>query len=55
MSKASAESEYKSMAQGVCKLLWLQSLLCEQRILDETGLTLDCDYKATISIADTPV
>ena len=43
------------MAQGVCKLLWLQKLLKEMRLSEGSKSTLYCDNKAAISIAHNPV
>ena len=39
------------MAQGVCELLWLQKILEELNLSDKEALSLFCDNKAAISIA----
>ena len=43
------------MTQGVCELLWLQKLLEELRLSERDKITLYCDNKAAISIAQNPV
>ena len=55
VARSSAEAEYRAMAQGVCELLWLQKLLQELRLYEESKLNLYCDNKAAISIAHNPV
>ena len=55
VARSSAEAEFRSMAQGVCELLWLQKLLTELKVEVERPLKLLCDNKAAISIAHNPV
>lgn len=49
------EAEYKVIAQRVCELLWLKKLLEELRLSEGNKLSLYCDNKAAINIAQNPV
>ena len=55
VARSSAEAEYRAMAQGVCEILWVQKLLAELGLLEREKLSLFCDNKAAISIAQNPV
>ncbi|CAL2258220.1 unnamed protein product [Prunus armeniaca] len=55
VSQSSAEVEYRGMAQGVCKLLWLRRLLRDLRFAPQKPMDLYCDNKAAIVIAYNPV
>ncbi|KAM7516034.1 hypothetical protein LguiA_005617 [Lonicera macranthoides] len=49
--RSSAEAEFRSMAQGVCEVLWLQRVLEELRRPISLPMKLYCDNKVAISIA----
>ncbi|CAA7046909.1 unnamed protein product [Microthlaspi erraticum] len=55
VSRSSTESEYRSMAQTTCELLWLQQLLTFLKIEVCISAKLFCDYKSAIYIATNPV
>lgn len=55
VARSSAEAEYRTMANGVCELLWLQRVLNELKLLIEAPMKLYCDNKAAISIGNNPV
>ena len=55
VARSSAEAEFRSMAQGVCEVLWLQRVLEELRKPISLPMKLYCDNKAAISIAHNPV
>ncbi|EXC32791.1 DNA polymerase theta [Morus notabilis] len=51
VARSSAEAEYRAMAHGTCKAIWLKRLLEELKISCEFTMQLYCDNNATISIA----
>ena len=55
VTQSSAEAEFKSMAQGICELLWVKILLEDLRVKWTAPMTLYCDNKPIISIAHNPV
>ncbi|CAA7045653.1 unnamed protein product [Microthlaspi erraticum] len=55
VSRSSTESEYRSMAQTTCELLWLQQLLTFLQVEVCTSAKLFCDNKSAIYIATNPV
>ncbi|CAM8948608.1 unnamed protein product [Rhodiola kirilowii] len=55
VARSSAEAEYRGMAQGVCELLWLKSLLHDLGIELTSPMKLYCDNKAAIDISQNPV
>jgi len=55
VSRSSAEAEFRAMAQGICELLWLKSILKDLRIKSDETMRLYCDNKSAISIAHNPV
>ncbi|GAV57746.1 LOW QUALITY PROTEIN: hypothetical protein CFOL_v3_01282, partial [Cephalotus follicularis] len=55
VSRYSAESEYRAMAQGVCELIWLKRLLNDLGIMHESSMRLFCDNKSAIIISHNPV
>ena len=52
---SSAEAEFRGMAKGLCKLLWLRRLLEEIGYSSSSAMNLFCDNKAAIEIAQNPV
>ena len=55
VARSSAEAEFRSMAHGVCELLWLRTMLDELGYPVREPMKLYCDNKAAISIAHNPV
>jgi hypothetical protein len=55
VARSTAEAEFRSMAHGICELLWLQILLVELRLYNLGPLMLYCDNKAATDIANNPV
>jgi len=55
VARSSAEAEFRTMAQGVCEILWLKILLTELEFDSKDSMRLYCDNKAAISIAHNPV
>jgi hypothetical protein len=48
---SSAELEFRGMAKGLCKLLWLKTLLIEIGFNLKSEMSLFCDNKAAINIS----
>ena len=55
VSRSSAESEYRAMAQAVCELMWVYQLLSEVGFKVSMPAKLWCDNQAAIHIASNPV
>jgi len=55
IARSSAEAEYRAMAQGVCELLWMRTILNDLKVACEEPMILYCDNKSAISIAHNPV
>lgn len=55
VARSSAESEFRSMAVGICELLWLKIILDNLKIKGEGPMRLYCDNKSAMSIAHNPV
>ena len=55
VSRSSAEAEFKSMANGICELLWIKRVLEDLKKEANLPLKLFCDNKAAISISQNPV
>ena len=55
MARGSAEAEFRSMANGICEVLWVQKVVQELYAKIDMPLRLYCDNKAAISIAHNPV
>lgn len=55
VARSSAEAEFRSMAQGVCEILWLKKVLDELKRPISLPMKLYCDNKAAISIVHNPV
>ncbi|RVW32244.1 Copia protein [Vitis vinifera] len=54
-ARSSAESEFRAIAQGLCKLLWLNIILDDLRIKWGGPMKLYCDNKSTMNIAHNPI
>ena len=55
MSRSSAESKYRAMAQSVCEIVWISQLLTEFRFKTSVPAKLWCDNQAALHIASNPV
>ncbi|XP_015168977.1 uncharacterized mitochondrial protein AtMg00810-like [Solanum tuberosum] len=55
VSRSSAESEYRVMAQSTCEILWIQHLLAEVGLNPSFPAKLWCDNQAALHIALNPV
>ena len=55
VSRSTAESEYRAMAQGLSEMLWTRNLLEELKILKTSCVNVWCDNKSAINIANNPV
>lgn len=55
VARSSAEAELRSIAHGVCEVLWLKILLGELKITAKLPLKIYCDNKAAINISHNPV
>jgi hypothetical protein len=55
VARSTAEAELRSMASGLCELMWLRLLLTELQMYKGGPLQLYCDNRATISIVNNPV
>ncbi|CAM8999786.1 unnamed protein product [Rhodiola kirilowii] len=55
VSRSSAKSEYRSMAQTTCELVWLHGLLRDLHITVPTPIAIYCDNNAALHIAKNPV
>ena len=55
VSRSSAESKYKAMAQSVCEIMWVYQLLSEVGLKVLMPAKLWCDNQAAIHIASNPV
>ena len=55
VSRSSAESEYRAMADTTCELKWLKKLTLMLGFTHDQPITLHCDSKSAIHIATNPV
>ncbi|XP_057991650.1 uncharacterized mitochondrial protein AtMg00810-like [Hevea brasiliensis] len=55
VSRSSAESEYRAMAQSVCEVMWILQLLDETGFKTSLPAKLWCDNQAALHIASNPV
>ncbi|CAH9055335.1 unnamed protein product [Cuscuta epithymum] len=55
VSRSSAESEYRAMAQSACEIIWISHLLTELGLKTSMPAKLWCDNQAAIHIANNPV
>jgi len=51
VARSSAEADYRTMAQGVCEILWLKRILEELQLPMTLPMKLYCDNKAAINIS----
>ena len=50
-----AEGEFRGVAKGITKILWLKKLLCELNFPRTATCKLFCDNQAAINISENPV
>ncbi|KAL3507064.1 hypothetical protein ACH5RR_032446 [Cinchona calisaya] len=55
VSRSSAESEYRAMAQSTCELIWIHQLLSEIGLDTSLPMKLWCDNQVAVHIASNPV
>ena len=55
VARSSAEAEYRGIAQEVCELLWLRSLLKSLGFKQEWSMPLHCDNIVAVEIAHNPI
>ena len=55
VAKSIAEAKLRSIAHGICEVLWLKILLEELEVMVKLPLRIYCDNKATINISHNPV
>ena len=51
VARSSVEAEFRAMAAGVCKLLWVKIILEDLKVQWSKPMKLYCDNKSAISIA----
>ena len=52
---SSAEAKFRGISKGVCELLWLKSLIIEIGYTPSDEISLYCDNRDDIQIAQNPV
>ena len=55
MARSTIEAKFRTMASGLCELMWLKFLLPELRLYEAAPLRLYCDNQATINLINNPV
>jgi len=55
VARSTAEAEFRSMASGLCEVMWLKIILTELQLYDRTPPQLYCDNQATINMVNNPV
>jgi len=55
VSRSSTESEYRSLAQATCEIIWLQQLLKDLHVTMTCPAKLFCDNKSALHLATNPV
>ncbi|CAI0435222.1 unnamed protein product [Linum tenue] len=55
VSRSSSEAEYRALAHLVCEVEWLKRLLSELTIQVPLPITVYCDNRSAIHIAENPV
>ena len=53
--RSSAEAEFRSVAHGICEVLWIKRILDELKLASQSPIKAYCDNKAAISITHNPV
>jgi hypothetical protein len=55
VARSTAEAEFRSMAHGICEVMWLKIILTELGLFHAKPLMAYCDNKAALDIAHNPV
>ena len=55
VARSSAEAELRSLAHGLCEMIWLKNLLGKLKQQTSEPMKLYCDNKAATSITHNPV
>lgn len=55
VARSSADAEFRSVAHGICEVLWIKRLLEDLKIQSILPMKVHCDNKAAIAIAHNPV
>ncbi|XP_047331638.1 cucumisin-like [Impatiens glandulifera] len=55
VAQSSAEAEYRSLALGICKGIWIRHILEELGLPPDRPIQMLCDNQAAISIAKNPI
>ena len=55
VARSSVEAEFRSVAHGICEVLWIKRILDELKVVIQSPIKAYCDNKAAISIAHNPV
>lgn len=55
LARINAETEYRSVAHGICEVMWINRLLEELKMSNETPMKVYCYNKSAIAIAHNPV
>ncbi|EXB62836.1 Lysosomal alpha-mannosidase [Morus notabilis] len=55
VARSGTEAEFRSLAHGICEVIWIKRLLEDLKIYPSLPLRVYCDNKAAISIAHNPV
>ena len=55
MARSSAEAEYRSLVAATCEAQWLSYLLADLHLSLTEPITLFCDNRSAIHIANNPV
>jgi len=55
VARSSAEAKFRGMAHGLCEMLWIKGVLQDLGIQCSRPVSLFCDNKAAIQIAQNPV
>ena len=51
IARSSAEAEFRTIAQGICEVLWIKILLEQLNVIRRLPMNVFCDNKADIAIA----
>ena len=55
VAKSKVEVEFRSLAHGICLVMWIKRIFEELKIPNPSPMKAYCDNKATISISHNPV
>ena len=55
VARSSVEAEFRGMALGICKALWLRLLLMDLGYLPRQSIRFYCDNEAACDIAHNPI